>query len=49
MVISLPTNNNTANIPFYPIRLGMETLTTIKKRDFTITVVQGYTEDTIRS
>ncbi|CAB5216226.1 unnamed protein product [Rhizophagus irregularis] len=23
MVISLPTNNNTANIPFYPIRLGL--------------------------
>jgi hypothetical protein len=44
--LARPTNDNTANIPFYPIRLGMKTLTTINKRDFIITVVQGNTEDT---
>ncbi|GBB96388.1 hypothetical protein RclHR1_02740019 [Rhizophagus clarus] len=44
--LARPTNNNMVNIPFYPICFGMKTLTTINKRDFIITVVQGNTENT---
>lgn len=40
--LARPTSDNTT---FCPIRLGMKTLTTIKKRDFIITVVQGNTQD----
>src|SRR5436190_18037141 len=44
--LARPTKDDTENTPFYPIRPGMKTLTTINKRDFIITVVQGNAEDT---